>query len=358
IGTLLKIQGLAIRSKSNDPATFAKAVKTAIATADIPLILCSTNPAVLKAGANAAKGKNPLLYAATKENFKEVGQIALEHNCGVVVYSMDLNELASLAASLYAAGLEKIALDPGIEPSDGCFADSLDRFMMLRKAAIKGDKNVGWPIVTPIASAWIGKDPNLSEAERIETAFREAEMGATFIARASNMLILHSADSWLLLGLMVLRQGIYSDPRINPSVEAKLYEIGNPNENSPVFMTTNYTMTYFVVKDDLEALKLDAYLLLVDSEGICVESAIAGGQTKAEHVAEAIKESGLENKVKHRIIIIPGLAARISGELEALSNWKVLVGPRDSGGIGAFLKAKWDGKLDQLIQEWREMQEE
>jgi len=236
-------------------------------------------------------------------------------------------------------------------------ADSLDRFMMLRKAAIaKGNKTVGWPIVSVLATAWIGKDENLSEAERIETAFLEAKLGVTFIARCSNMLIVQCGDPWMLLGLLVLRQGVYSDPRIHPSVEAKLYEIGNPTDESPVFVTTNYTMTYFTVRDDLENLKMDAWLLLVNSEGICVESAVAGGQVKATHIADAIKESGIENKVRHRIIIIPGLAARLSGELEQLANWKVLVGPRDSGGIGDFCQKKWDGKLEDLIKEWQDMQ--
>lgn len=356
IGETLTLQGLAIRAVSNDPATFAKAVKKALATANIPLVLCSTNPAVLKAGAQVAKGKNPLLYAATKDNWQEVARIAMQNNCGVVAYSMDLNELVSLATSMAGAGLEKIVLDPGLMPTDGHVADSLDRFMMLRKAAIRKDnKNVGWPVVSVLATAYIGKGSGISEAERIETAFREGELGTTFIGRATNMVIVQTADPWLLLGMMVLRQAVYSDPRVHPSVDAKLYELGTPDENSPVFITTNYTMTYFAVKDDLEALKLNGWLLLVDSEGICVESAVAGGQIKAEHIAEAIKESGLENKVKHKVVIIPGLAARLSGELEGLANWKVLVGPRDSGDIGPFMETKW--KLEDLMKEWQEMQD-
>ncbi|MHA1130125.1 MAG: acetyl-CoA decarbonylase/synthase complex subunit gamma [Candidatus Helarchaeota archaeon] len=359
IGETLTVQGLAIRSVSNDPAVFAKAVKKALSIGNIPLVLCSTKPAVLKAGAEASKGKNPLLYTATKENWQEIVQIALQYNCGLVVYSTDMTELMSLAASVEAAGSEKIVLDPGLVPTDGHLADSLDRFMMLRKSAIrKGDKNAGWPIVSVLATAWIGKGTNLSEAERVETAFREAELGTTFVGRGTNMIFLETTDPWLLLGLTVLRQAIFSDPRINPSVDAGIYEIGTPDENSPVFITTNYTMTYFAVKDDIESLNINAYLLLVDSEGICVESAVAGGQTKAEHIAEAITEFGLKDKVKHRIVIIPGLAARLSGELEALANWRVLVGPRDSGDIGPFLKKKWDGKIDQLMQEWQEMQEE
>jgi len=357
IGTTLRLQGLAIRSVSNDPATFAKAVKKALSVGDLPLVLCSTNPAVLKAGAEAAKGKSPLLYTATKDNWMDVTKIAIANECGAVAFSTDLNELASIAASMAESGLEKVALDPGLIPTDGNLADSFDRFMMIRKAAIvKKDRTIGWPLVSVLATAWIGKNANMGEAERIETAFLEARLGVTFIARAANMLIIQTADPWMLLGMMVLRQGVYSDPRVHPSVDAKLYEIGSPKDDSPVFVTTNYTMTYFTVKDDLEGLKLNAWLLLVNSEGICVESAVAGGQVKASHIVDAIKESGVENKVRHRIIIIPGLAARLSGELEQAANWKVLVGPRDSSGIGDFMKKKWDGKLDQLIKEWKDMQ--
>jgi acetyl-CoA decarbonylase/synthase complex subunit gamma len=139
----------------------------------------------------------------------------------------------------------------------------------------------------------------------------------------------------------VLRQNIYTDPRKPVAVEAGLRSIGTPNENSPVLMTTNFALTYYTVEQDLESSGTDSYLLVVDSEGTAVDSGVAGRKITAETVAEAIKESDIEKKVKHRKIIIPGKAARISGEIEELSNWEVLVGPRDSSGIPKFLQDKW-----------------
>jgi acetyl-CoA decarbonylase/synthase complex subunit gamma len=140
---------------------------------------------------------------------------------------------------------------------------------------------------------------------------------------------------------VILRQNIYTDPRKPVAVEPGLRTFGTPNENSPVMMTTNFALTYYTVASDIEASGVDSYLIVVDTEGIAVDSAVAGRKLTAEKVAEAIKESGVENMVKHRKLIIPGKAARLSGEIEQLSGWEVLVGPRDSSSIPAFLQEKW-----------------
>ena len=125
------------------------------------------------------------------------------------------------------------------------------------------------------------------------------------------------------------------------AVEARLRTFGTPDENSPVLMTTNFALTYYTVAQDIESAGISAYLLVVDSEGTAIDSGVAGRKLTAETVADAIKESKIEEKVKHRKLIIPGKAARISGEIEGTSNWDVLVGPRDSSGIPKFLQDKW-----------------
>jgi acetyl-CoA decarbonylase/synthase complex subunit gamma len=159
------------------------------------------------------------------------------------------------------------------------------------------------------------------------------------------MLIVHNKELWSLLAMLTLRQTIYTDPRINPSVDAGLIKIGNPDENSPVFLTTNFALTFYTVKTDLEQAAIDSWLLTVDTEGIGVESAVAGGQLNAGAVADLIKETDLEEKVKHKKLIIPGMSARISGETEdATGGWQILVGPRDSSAIPKFLKENWEAE--------------
>ena len=161
------------------------------------------------------------------------------------------------------------------------------------------------------------------------------------VTRYADVMIMHGTEGWALLPITVLRQNIYTDPRKPVAVKAGLRTIGTPDENSPVLMTSNFALTYYTVAQDLESSGTAAYLIVVDSEGTAIDSGVAGRKLTAETVADAIKESNIEEKVKHRKLIIPGKAARISGEIEELSNWQVLVGPRDSSGIPKFLQDKW-----------------
>ncbi len=337
IGQDLKLDGIAVRSVSNDPNKFANAVKEALKLTKMPLILCSFDPKVMKAGLEAAKGKRPLIYAATASNWKDMAMLAMEYQCPLTVFSTDLTTLNSLTITLRQAGLEDLVLDPGTYGGEN-IGHTLNNFTMLRVAAIQaGDESVGFPLMAVPATVYLEEDKGP------ETAWNETIVGSMLIDRFSSAMIIHNTELWSLLALLTLRQTIYTDPRIHPSVEAGLEAIGNPNENSPVFMTTNFALTYYTVKTDLEQAKLDSWLLTVDTEGIGVESAVAGGQLSSGAIADLIKETGLEEKVKHRKLIIPGMAARISGETEdATGGWEVLVGPRDSSGIPKFLKQKWE----------------
>jgi len=144
------------------------------------------------------------------------------------------------------------------------------------------------------------------------------------------------------MAILSLRDCLYTDPRVPPSVKPGLYKIGSPDENSPLMVTSNYALTFTLVKSDVEKSKIDAWLLVIDTEGTSVESAVAGRKFTAEKVAEAIKEYGADKVVKHKTIIIPGLAARIAGELEdLLKDWRVFVGPRDSSEIQKYVTSIW-----------------
>jgi acetyl-CoA decarbonylase/synthase complex subunit gamma len=337
IGQDLQLDGIAVRSVSNDPKKFANAIKEVVKLTNFPLILCSFDPKVMKAGLEATKGKRPLIYAATASNWKDMTLLAIEYDCPITVFSTDLTTLNSLTTTLRQAGLEDIILDPGTYGGEN-IGRTLNNFTMLRVAAIQaGDENVGFPLMAVPATVYLEGDKGP------ETAWNETIVGSMLIDRFASAMIIHNTELWSLLAFLTLRQTIYTDPRIHPSVEPGLEAIGNPDENSPVFMTTNFALTYYTVKTDLEQAKLDSWLLTVDTEGIGVESAVAGGQLNSGAIADLIKETGLEEKVKHRKLIIPGMAARISGETEdATGGWEVLVGPRDSSGIPKFLKQKWE----------------
>jgi len=337
IGNNLQLQLIAVRSTSNDAEKFKAAVKKVAENTDLPIILCSFDAAILEAGLMAIPKARPLLYAATKDNWKEMAELAMMYNCPLAVSAPnDISLLRSLVKTLNAYGIEDLVLDPGTFTGAG-LGDTINNFTMIRRAACSmGDELLGYPLIgTPIV-AWT--EPANSPTVN---AWKEAYVASMLVTRYADILIMHGTEGWALLPLTVLRQNIYTDPRKPVAVEAGLRTLGTPDENSPVLMTSNFALTYYTVEQDIESAGKSAYLLVVDSEGTAIDSGVAGRKLTAETVADAIKESKLDEKVKHRKLIIPGKAARISGEIEELSNWEVLVGPRDSSGIPKFLQDKW-----------------
>lgn len=339
IGTTLKLNMIAIRSTSNDPEKFKVTVKKVVENTRLPLVLCSFDSKILESGLMAASKAKPLLYAATKDNWKEMAELALMYNCPLAAFAPNnLNLLRSLSKTLVEYGVEDLVLDPGTFAGEG-IADTINNFTMIRRAAIKkGDELLGFPMIGTPITAWLEN----ADAPVEVVNWNEAYLAAFLINRYADILILHSTEGWVLLPNTVLRENIYTDPRKPVAVEAGLRIFGTPNENSPVMFTTNFALTYYTVASDIESAGIDSYLLVVDTEGIAVDSAVAGRKLTADKVAEAVKETKVKEMVKHRKIIIPGKAARLSGEIEEASGWEVLVGPRDSSDIPKFLKEKWE----------------
>jgi len=337
IGATLKLNMIAVRSTSNDPEKFKSTVKKVAENTKLPIILCSFNPTVLESGLMAIPKRKPLIYAATKDNWKDMAELAIMYNCPLAISAPnDLTLLRSLVKTLTEYGVEDLVLDPGTFPSGG-LVDTINNFTMIRRAGCnKGDELLGYPLIgTPIV-AWTE-----SAGAPEVSAWKEAYVASMLVNRYADIMIMHSTEGWVLLPVTILRQNIYTDPRKPVAVEPGIRIFGEPNENSPVMMTTNFALTFFTVASDIESASIDSYLLVVDSGGIAVDSAVAGRKLTAETVAEAIKGSKIEAKVKHRKLIIPGKAARLRGEIEELSGWEVLVGPGDSSGIPKFLQEQW-----------------
>lgn len=344
IGSDLTLDMVAIRSTSNDPKRFNSAVKTFSEVSSLPAVLCAFNPDVVENGLMVLGKNRPLIYAATKDNWKEMADLSLMYNVPLAVFAPnDLKLLKSLTRTLLEYGVKDIVLDPGSFPDEG-LADTLNNFTMLRRAAIKEeDELLGFPLLGVPLTVWIGH----KRAQEVVAVWNEAWFASMLVTRFADMLIMHSLDGWSLLPLTILRNNLYTDPRRPVAVEAGLKTFGQPNELSPVLLTTNFALTYFTVAADIESGKTDCYLLVVDTEGIAVESAVAGRKLTAEKVAEALKKSGIESKVRHKKLIIPGKAARISGEIEEASGWNVIVGPMDSSAIPKFVKGEWPAKLSE-----------
>jgi acetyl-CoA decarbonylase/synthase complex subunit gamma len=331
IGIQIPLDMICLRSTSGDPASFKNAIQAIRKISKYPLVLASYDPNVIAAGLEVEGANRPLIYAATKDNWQEMANLALQHNCPLVVSAPgDLDGLIMLSNTLKDTGID-LVLDPGTYSTIGHMGESLRNFIRLREAAIEDNKLAGWPILgVPAVAALEGRDGN-------ETALKESLIGSMQLARYADLLILNSTQYWALMPLPTLRMSIYQDPRIHPGVDAGVFPVGKPTESSPVCMTTNFALTYHTVRADIEATKVPAWLLVVDTGALGVEAAASGGQLNTEIIKETMEKFKLEEKVSHKKIIFPGLAARFSGELEDATGWEVQVGPRDSADVKKVL---------------------
>jgi acetyl-CoA decarbonylase/synthase complex subunit gamma len=134
---------------------------------------------------------------------------------------------------------------------------------------------------------------------------------------------------------------IFTDPQKPVQVEPKLYTIGEPNENSPLMFTTNFSLTYYTVESDVEASRVPSYILVVDTEGTSVLTAYSGDKLNEKTVANAMNSANVEKLVKHRKLIIPGYVAVMSGKLEDETKWEVMVGPRECSMLPKYLQEVW-----------------
>jgi acetyl-CoA decarbonylase/synthase complex subunit gamma len=291
---------------------------------------------VIEVGSLVAAKSRPLIYAATKENWKDMAELALSHNCPLTVSAPnDLKLIRSLAATIADHGVKDLVLDPGTFPYQG-LSETISNFTMIRRSACKkGDSNLGFPIVGTPISAWT------QSATSDDLVWNEACLASMLIARYADLLIMHSLEGWALLPNVVLRENMYSDPRKPVTVEPGIKVFGKPDESSPLLMTTNFALTYYTVASDLESASVNCFLMIVDAEGLAVDCAVAGRKLTAEGIAAALKKNQIEEKVKHKKLVIPGKAARLRDEIQELSGWEVLIGPQDSSGIPNFLQEKW-----------------
>ncbi|MBM2842669.1 MAG: dehydrogenase/acetyl-CoA synthase delta subunit, barrel [Anaerolineales bacterium] len=324
VGIRLGLDGFLIEAASGQEAAFAAAIASVRSASKKPLILMAATPALARAGLQACAGTRPLLHAATAENAAAMAEVAKEAKVPLVARAETPDALAELTAVLTAAGVEDIVLDPGISG----YRQSLHTLTHLRRLALrKNFRPLGFPVIT---------FPGLGEN------VDEPILAAEHIAKYAGFIVLESFDPAALYPLLVLRQNIYTDPQKPIQVQPGVYEINSPDGNAPVLVTTNFSITYFAVANEVEGAGWPAWLVVTDAEGMSVLTAWAAGKFDAERIAKSIKGFGVAEKVGHQRLIIPGQVAVLSGELEEeLPGWQIMVGPREAVDIGAFLKAMW-----------------
>jgi len=323
VGLMLKADCVALKETAGDGKKFSALVEKAKRAGALNLILMSEKPEILAAGVAACKELRPLIYAACNGNAEALGKLAKENSCPLAVKGKNLDEIAEMTNKLTALGLKDLVIDTGARQLRQLFQDHV----ALRRAALTGKfRPLGYPtIVFP--------------CEMTDDPLKEALIASTFVPKYGGILVMSDLTGQNLFPLTVQRMNIYTDPQRPMATSEGIYEINNPDENSPVIITSNFSLTYFIVSGEVESSRVPTWMLIKDTEGLSVLTAWAAGKFVADAIAPFVKKSGIADKVKHRTLVIPGAAASISGELdEELPDWTVRIGPREAAHLTPFLK--------------------
>ena len=323
VGQHYEVDMVALVNASGDPAKFQAAAETVVKNSKRNLVLISEDPAAMEKALEVAAEKKPLIYAATADNYEKMLELAKAKSCPLAVKGENLDKTAELVEKITAAGYKDLVLDTGARETSRALTD----FTTIRRLSIKKKfRPLGFPIIAFTSK----EDPR-----------EEMAQATVYIAKYASIIVLRTTDKAHLLSLLSWRFNLYTDPQKPVQVEPGLYAVGEVTEDSPVYCTTNFSLTYFIVQGEVEATRIPSYILSVDTGGTSVLTSYADARFTGEKIAQDIKKTGLEEKVKHKKIVIPGLVAVLKGKLEEESGWEVLVGPREASGINKFAKANF-----------------
>jgi len=325
VGTQIGVKAIAVTNDSGSPEPFAQACAQAAKESDLALILVTDKPAAASAALKQVKGTTgtPLLAEATAANAEEMAQVAKEYNCPLVARAESIEALADLSEQIKAAGVEDIVLRleaPNLQ-------EKLFNMMRVRALSLK---KVFRPLGYPTISFVMEGSPD-----------QQAAHGCSLICKYSSIVVVETVEPHAILPMLTCVMNIFTDPQKPVQVEPKIYAIGEPDENSPLMFTTNFSLTYYTVESDVEASRVPSYILVVDTEGTSVLTAYSGDKLNEKTVADAMARDKVDGLVKHRKLIIPGYVAVMSGKLEEATNWEIMVGPRECSMLPKYLKEVW-----------------
>ena len=323
VGLTLRADLVAVKSVSNDAGKFEALATKVKNETDCGIVLMTEDPSVMEAGLKACADRKPLIYAATKENVDQMAGMAKDSGCPLAVKGNGLEEVAELTTKLTGDGLKNLIIDSGTRAIRKAFEDQV---LIRRGALLKKYKPLGFPTIA-------------LPCEMTDDFMQETLIASMFVAKYGGIIVLSDLQGHSLFPLLLARMNIYTDPQRPMATSPGIYEIGGPNEDSPVLITCNFSLTYFIVSGEIESSRVPAWLVIVDTEGLSVLTAWAAGKFVGDAVGISLKKCGIMDKVRHKKVVIPGYAAAISGDLEEeLGDWDVLVGPRESAHIPAYLK--------------------
>jgi acetyl-CoA decarbonylase/synthase complex subunit gamma len=327
VGMELTVDGIAVQA-TGDGKAFAQAVEAVLSAASRPLILIAEDADVMAEGLKAASAigdaaVRPLIYGATADTCEAFAALAKQYDAPMAIREEYLDVLSDLVVKIKELGIDDVVLDHGARDLPVALAKQTQ---MRRLALKKNYRPLGYPLIS-------FPDECVDDEEMAGIAAAQA------IAKYAGFVVLDKFSPATIYPLLALRENIYTDPQTPIQVQPGLYEIGEPTPDSPLYITTNFSITYFSVANEISGSGIPGWLLVADSEGMSVLTAWAADKFDAERIAKAVKSAGLADKLNHKKLVIPGHVSMLLGEIEEeLPGWNILVGPRDAVDIPAYTK--------------------
>ncbi|GHS94980.1 acetyl-CoA synthase subunit gamma [Synergistales bacterium] len=319
VGEKVSIDAIALIDKSGEKDSFVEHAKIIADKGKFAPIYISNNAEALAEAAAATKAAKPLLYGATADNWEAVAKAAKEADCPLVVTAANINDLGALTEKVGAVTKNLI-----IGATAAGISQRLADLTQIRRQAIrKKVRPLGYPSIISV----VGTEPRVQVAE-----------ASIYIAKYGSIVVTDVADKASLLPLCALRQNLFSNPQVPAQVEPGVFAVGEADANSPVYCTTNFSLTYYTVEGEVSSSKIPSWIIATPTDGTSVLTAWAAGKFTADKIAEFIAEIKLEDKVNHKVVVIPGHVAVLKAPLEEKSGWKVLIASNEASGIPAFAK--------------------
>jgi len=322
VGKKERVELILVKNDSGDSSKFVNIITELKNRTKAIFILESKNLSALEEGLKILKDNHCAIGYADSSNIDQMTNLAKTYNAVLIVTGDNLDDIAKLVQKIVSSGYREIMIDLTRT------GNILENLIQVRRLALKKSyRLLGYPTMVSIT----GDDD-----------YDLISMSITYIEKYASVVILPEPINWQFLPLVTLRQNIYTDPQKPVTVEPKLYTIGGqPTDKSPLLVTTNFSLTFYTVEPEIINSKMPSWLLVVDSDGLSVLTAWAAEKFTPERIFDAMKKCNVESTVSHRKLIIPGYVAVMSGKLNDLTGWEVLVGPREASGIPKFLKTIW-----------------
>ena len=323
VGETIHPDMIALTDESASIDEMQTAAETIHKQLGVPMVIMSEQvDALLAVAKGPLSGSRPLLFCMSQASADDLIDLAKQTGAPLCVGG-DIQTVAERLEALGKADIKDVLISPGRVSTP----EALVFLTQTRRAALNKKFR---PLGCPVLVLADGDDPTAAALD-----------ACVFVCKYAGVVVSNAWDGHLLAPILTTRQNIYTDPQKPVQVDPKMYEIGEVTPQSPLLVTTNFSLSYYSVESEVEAARIPCRIIAVDTEGTSVLTGWAADKFNPETIAKAMKSCGVDEKVEHQRVVIPGHVAVIAAELAEETGWKVLVGPKEASGIGPYLKSDW-----------------